>query len=91
MENIFTFLLLGFIVFVVILTKAVPREVWAYFTKGKLVTLQDHWGDTYETIAYINAFGKLTAHVYWRTGIGHAALNDDGTVYNSYIQRWIEG
>lgn len=69
------------------------REIWAYLTGGTLVVLEDFQGDCYETIAYKNAFGKMTARVFWFTCVGRVVLRDDGTCYgqSSYIERWTKG
>lgn len=67
-------------------------KIAALLLGGEPVVLQDWQGETYYTIAYVNAeFGTKWARVYPFTAVGFVVLNDDGTTSSrssSYIERW---
>jgi len=71
------------------------RKLIAYLTGGEPIVLLDHKDEFHYTIAYRHPFveGKLYAHVYWSTKVGHVILNEDGTTYgnSNYIKKWVRG
>ena len=53
------------------------------------IILEDFQNELYYTIRQKSPFdGRYYAKIYYWTNVGRVMLNDDGTVNNSYIQRW---
>ncbi len=68
-------------------------RLFAWVRGGRPVCLEDFTGETYFTIAELDAFGKLRAPVYWFFGVGDCVLLADGRVCgrsaSSYVKRWV--
>lgn len=69
------------------------RRIKAWLTGGRCVVLRDHNKQSYYTIAYRDAWGDLTANVYWFTKVGHVRLLASGETVgeSSYIREWKDG
>ena len=66
-------------------------RVMARLTGGRVVLLQDCWGEVSQTIAYkMNSIPEdnLFAYVYFTSSVGPMALLPDGSYTKSYITRW---
>ena len=64
-------------------------ELISFFTRRKIIYLQDFDGEVYKTIENKKTlFGDKTAYVYPFTKTACVILNNDGTVSNSYIKKW---
>lgn len=53
------------------------------------IVLEDYNGEWYYTIKQKSPFDNtFYARIYFWTNVGKVTLNDDGTVSNSYVQKW---
>jgi hypothetical protein len=70
-----------------------PREpvlrLIAKFTKGYVVVLREHQGETALSIAYLNAYGEMYCYYHWATNTRFCLLMDSGKVQKaSYVEQW---
>lgn len=66
-------------------------KLTSFFTRKRIVILQDMDGDHYYTLENESPFGGKCANVYWWSKIGHVWLLPDGTCQgsSSYIKNWM--